>query len=252
MRASLVIVAAFAALLAASPALAAPPILTSVSHVNRHPAANLTLPPGVKAKVAEVATSPATSTDGFFFFENVKAYDVLEDGQTNWVYNLQLEPGVYYVHIAGLDEPCFFAGLCPVREFTQTATLVIEAPPPPPPPPPPPAPRPRYEASVRSIHPDAIRDRSRNWTYRGDAVRLRFRNAAARPNDGRGYRVCYTKNRRLACQNRRILGRTWDYWRVRIMPPWAGFVNGRYRRYVEFTWRVDRRIVARKRIWVYE
>jgi hypothetical protein len=29
-------------------------------------------------------------------------------------------------------------------------------------------------------------------------------------------------------------------------------VNGRYRRYVEFTWRVERRIVARKRIWVYE
>jgi hypothetical protein len=36
------------------------------------------------------------------------------------------------------------------------------------------------------------------------------------------------------------------------MPPWAGFVEGRYRRYVEFTWRIDQRIVARKRIWVYE
>jgi hypothetical protein len=131
-------------------------------------------------------------------------------------------------------------------------TLVIETPPPPPPPPPPPAPRPRYQASVRSIHPGAIRDRSRNWTYRGDTVRVAFRNAAARPSDGRGYRVCYTKNRRLACRNRTILGRSWDAWRLRIVPPWAGFVNGRYRRYVEFTWRIDRRIVARKRIWVYE
>jgi hypothetical protein len=29
-------------------------------------------------------------------------------------------------------------------------------------------------------------------------------------------------------------------------------VNGRYREYVEVTWWIDRRIVARKRIWVYE
>jgi hypothetical protein len=44
-----------------SPALAAPPVLVSASHVDRHPAATWTLPPGVKAQVAEVATSPATS-----------------------------------------------------------------------------------------------------------------------------------------------------------------------------------------------
>jgi hypothetical protein len=113
-------------------------------------------------------------------------------------------------------------------------------------------PQPRYEASVRSIHPGAIRDRSRNWTYRGDTVRVAFRNATARPSNSQLYRVCYTKNRRLACRIRRIRGRSWDAWRLRIMPPWAGFVNGRYRRYVEFTWRVDRRIVARERIWVYE
>jgi hypothetical protein len=233
----------------AFPAVAAPPVLTSVRHVDRHPAATWTLPPGVTSQIAEVATSPATSTDGYFFSENVKVFGLLEEAQTSWVYNSQLDPGVYYVHIAGLDEPCFLAGLCPVREFTQTMTLLIEAPPPPPPPPPP---RPRYQASVRSIHPGAVRDPSRNWTYRGDTVRVAFRNAAARPSDGRGYRVCYTKNRRLACRNRRILGRSWDAWRLRIMPPWAGFVNGRYRRYVEFTWRIDRRVVERKRVWVYE
>jgi hypothetical protein len=247
MRRLLVIIAVLgAASVFASPTGAAPPVLVSTSHVQRHPAATWTLPPGVKAAVAEVATSPATSTDGYFFQENLKAFDVLQDTQTNWVYNSQLDPGVYYLHIAGIDEPCFYAGLCPVREFTQTATLVIEAPPPPPPP------RPRYEASVRSIHPGAIRDGSRNWTYRGDSVRVRFRNAVARPGDGALYRVCYTKNRRLACRNGRIFGRLWDSWQLRIMPPWAGFVNGRYRRYVEFTWRVDRRIVARKRVWIYE
>ena len=46
--------------------------------------------------MAEVATNPATSTDGYYFFENVKAFDVLEDAQTNWVYNFQLDPGTYY------------------------------------------------------------------------------------------------------------------------------------------------------------
>ena len=164
----------------ASPAIAAPPVLTSVSHVDRHPAATWTLPPGVRSRVAEVATSPATSTDGYFFFENVKAFDVLEDAQTNWVYNFQ--------HVAGFDEPCALAGLCPIREFSQIGTLVIAAPPPPPPPPPPPAPpppppvlppppvpRPHYEAGVRSVHPGAIR-LSGNWTYFGDTVRVRFRN----------------------------------------------------------------------------
>jgi hypothetical protein len=123
-----------AALAFASPAFAAPPVLTSVSHVDRHPAATWTLPSGVTSQVAEVATSPATSTDGYFFSENVKAFDVLQETQTNWVYNYQLDPGLYYVHIGGLDEPCFFAGLCPVREFSQTLTLEIPAPPPPPPP----------------------------------------------------------------------------------------------------------------------
>jgi hypothetical protein len=128
-------------------------------------------------------------------------------------------------------------------------------PPPPPSPPPPPEPRPpampRYQASARSTHPGAVRARG-NWTYRGDTVRVAFRNAAARANDRRRYRVCYTKNRVLACRNRRIVGRSWDAWRLRIMPPWAGYVNGRYRRYVEFTWRIDSRIVARKRVWVWE
>jgi hypothetical protein len=153
-----------AAFVFASPAVAAPPVLMSVGLVDRHLQANWSLPPGVKSRVAEVATSPATSTDGYFFFENVKAFDTLEDAQTNWVYNLQLDPGTYYVHVAGYDEPCVLAGLCPFREFSQIMTLTIPAPPPP-------EPRPRYQASVSSIRPGAIRERTRNWTYRGDRPR---------------------------------------------------------------------------------
>jgi hypothetical protein len=243
-RLAVAFILAGAASLLASSAAAAPPALVSVSHVNRHPAASWTLPPGVTSQVAEVATSPATSTDGYFFSENVKAFDVLEPTQTSWVYNFQLDPGTYYVHIGGLDEPCYFAGLCPVREFTQTATLVIEAPPPPPPPPP------RYEASVRSVHPGAIR-LSGNWTYLGDTVRVRFRNATARPADGRGYRVCYTRGRPLACAWRRILGRRWDSWRLRVTQAMVADRAGRVRHYIEFTWRVNQHVVARKRVKVY-
>jgi hypothetical protein len=236
-------VAAASAFVLASPAVAAPPVLISVGHVDRHPSATWTLPPGVNSRVVEVAASPATSTDGYFFAENRKAFDTLQEAQTHWVYNFQLDPGTYYVHISGIDEPCYLAGQCPVREFSQILTLVI---------PRPREPAPRYQAAVRSVHPGAIRDSSRNWTYRGDTVRVAFRNAAARIGARRPYTVCYTRNRRLSCRNRVLRGRATDAWRLRIMPPWAGYVNGRYRRYVEFTWRVSGRVVARKRIWVYE
>jgi hypothetical protein len=111
--------------------------------------------------------------------------------------------------------------------------------------------RPRYEATVRSIRPGAVR-LSGNWTYLGDTVRVRFRNANARPAERQAYRVCYTQSRRLACKNRRIIGRTWDSWRLRITRAMAGYRTGRGRRpHLEFTWRVDRRIVARKRIRIY-
>lgn len=239
-RAVLLALVGGAALAFVSPALAAPPVLTSVSHIDRHPAASWTLPPGVTSQVAEVATSPATSTDGYFFSENVKAFDTLEETQTNWVYNYQLDTGLYYVHIGGLDEPCFFAGLCPVREWSQVMTLEIPKPPPPPP-------RPRYQASVRSIHPNAILLPG-NWTYLGDTVRIRFRNANALPNDAQRYTVCHmTAGSHRACsKSRMIIGRGWDGFRLRItLPRIRGLEHG------DFSWRIDGRVVARKRITIF-
>jgi hypothetical protein len=115
----------------------------------------------------------------------VKAFDTLEDAQTNWVYNSQLDPGLYYVHIGGVDWPCYLNDMCPIREFSQVMTLEIATPPPPPPPPRPP----RYEASVRSVHPNAVVP---GGTYPGDTVKVRFRNANARPVDAQRYTVCNT------------------------------------------------------------
>ena len=148
--------------------------------------------------------------------------------------------------MSGYDEACVFRGECPFREWSNVLELEIPAPPPPPPPPA------RYTADVRSTHPSAIRDGSRNWTYLGDTVRVTFRNATTRPATRQPYRVCYTRNARLACQTRTLTGPSLDVWRLRILPPWAGRVRGRYTRYVEFTWRASGRLVAKRRIWVFE
>lgn len=106
-----------------------------------------------------------------------------------------------------------------------------------PPPPPSPKPKPRYQASVRTTHPRAIPDRRRNWTYRGDTIRVAFRNATALVGETRRYMVCFTRNRSLACRTRTLRGSRWDAWKLQIKRRWAGYVAGRYRRYVEFTWR---------------
>jgi hypothetical protein len=53
------------------------------------------------------------------------------------------------------------------------------------------------------------------------------------------------------CRNRTILGRWWDSWWLRVTLSIAGNRAGRVRRYLEFTWRADRRIVARKRIRIF-
>jgi hypothetical protein len=133
LRLTLLLVVVCGALFA-SPALAQPPTLLTVGHVDRHPTATWTLPAGVVARVVEVATSPSIASDGYFFFENVKAFSTLEDSQTSWTYGFQIDPGTYYVHVAAWDKSCLS---CPIREFSQIMTLVIPASPAPPTPPPP-------------------------------------------------------------------------------------------------------------------
>jgi hypothetical protein len=112
----------------ASNAIAAPPVILTADQVSGHPTATWSLPPGVTAQVAEVAIAPTVGSDGYFFAENRKAFDLLQETQTTWTSTYPLDPGTYYIHIAGLDDPCFFAGMCPVREFSQILTLVIPVP----------------------------------------------------------------------------------------------------------------------------
>lgn len=113
-------------LIAPEIASAAPTLLT-VGHVNRHPTATWSLPSGVESAVVEAATSPAMASDGYFFDENLVAFDVPEPTQTSWVDGSQREPGTYYVHVAGYEPGCLE---CPVREWSNILVLTIPAPPP--------------------------------------------------------------------------------------------------------------------------
>lgn len=107
--------------------MAAPPSLVAVGHTEQHPTASWTLPAGVEAQVIEIATSPTQGTDGSFFTENTVLFDLLEDGQTFYTSSdKRLKTGAtYYVHMSGLDRPCFFASACPVREWSNILTLNI-------------------------------------------------------------------------------------------------------------------------------
>lgn len=107
-------------------ASAAPAVLTSVGLDGLHPTANWTLPPGGQTNIIEVATSPAVGSNGEFFRENV----VLADNptpvtSTSWKSTSALLPGQYYVEVDDTDTPCFYAGLCPIEEFSNILPLTI-------------------------------------------------------------------------------------------------------------------------------
>src|SRR5262245_14112779 len=118
------VIAALAAVMWASPARAAPPTLLSVEHVKRHPKATWTLAPGAQARVIEIATSPEAGSDGYFFTENVKVFDTLEDTQTQWLDSDALDTGTYYVHVASFDPSCGY-NTCPGREWSNVLVLRI-------------------------------------------------------------------------------------------------------------------------------
>lgn len=119
-----VVVVAAASLVWAAPAQAAPPTLLSVGHVKRHPQATWSLAPGAEARVVEVATSPEAGSDGYFFSENVKAFDTLESTQTHWLDSTALDTGTYYVHVATYDPSCGY-DTCPGREWSNILVLRI-------------------------------------------------------------------------------------------------------------------------------
>jgi hypothetical protein len=122
-----VLSAAAAALVAPAGLLAAPPNLVAVGHAKQQATARWMLPPGVESQLIEVATDPALATDGSFVFENVVFFELLEAEQTSYAATgKRLKTGVdYYVHLSGIDWPCFFVFACPVREWSNVLKLRI-------------------------------------------------------------------------------------------------------------------------------
>ena len=121
------LVVTVAALIVPTAALAAPPTLVSVGHVEQRPTARWTLPTGVESQLIEIATDPALSTDGAFIGDNLVLFDLLEATQTDWrSSDHRLKTGVtYYFHMNAIDWPCFFVFACPVREWSNVLTLRI-------------------------------------------------------------------------------------------------------------------------------
>jgi hypothetical protein len=107
---------------------AAAPVITTVAHFNGYPILTWTLPPSLRSAVVEVANSPATGPDGYFVFENLQIFEQLQPDQVTWTSSFGLDPGAYYVHVAGFDPECAFV-TCPGRQWSETAALTVPGPP---------------------------------------------------------------------------------------------------------------------------
>jgi hypothetical protein len=104
-------------------ARAAPPASFSVSQVDRVPSARWSLPPSVQPSTIEIATNPATDSDGYFVAANVVLSEVVAANATSWQSRYFLPPGVYYTHLSGHDSSCF--PTCPYAEWTPISTLSV-------------------------------------------------------------------------------------------------------------------------------
>jgi len=118
-----------AALLAISVALAFPswaraarPTLLTATATSGHIAATWT--PGGEVQVIEAATQPTVGSDGSFFQEFLKVFDVPIDGQTNYLNTARTEPGTYFVHVGQWDDGC----VC--RLYSNILTVTIQNEPP--------------------------------------------------------------------------------------------------------------------------
>ncbi len=131
MRTRALIVAALVILAAPGVARAGAVLSWSVSHQGGHPHITWSIadPGGWAVGFLEIASSPATGSDGYFFLENTVDAEVFYPGQTAGVYlsSFQLAPGTYYAHLA-LDNPDCWS--CDTW-WSPAKTFAVPEPPPP-------------------------------------------------------------------------------------------------------------------------
>lgn len=108
----------------ATPAVAdagVPTVLT-VSQAQHHATVTWALPVGTVTQNVEVSDSPAVGSDGAFFSDHVKSSDAVAPAQTTYVSTAALDPGTYFVHVAGRVAGC---DTCPTQEWSAIAPLAI-------------------------------------------------------------------------------------------------------------------------------
>jgi hypothetical protein len=132
-----IVAATSAALVLAAPALAVPPVITSLTQADRHPSATVSAP---RADTVTIyfATKPDRATDGSFLQENVKTLDILTDDEIasgRWSSADQLDPGTYYVMLNALADfgSCYdfnAGGYDPAcaNGFSDVSTLAVPKP----------------------------------------------------------------------------------------------------------------------------
>ena len=113
---------------------ATPVVITSATALNGQAKITFSIPSDWTPIVISIATKPDVGSDGAFFTENYADGGILTTGDTEFLSSTALQPGTYYVQIAAFQDDFLNIG------WSDTATLVVQAPSPPAPAPPPPAP----------------------------------------------------------------------------------------------------------------
>jgi hypothetical protein len=112
------------AVLLATPAVAGAgvPTILTVGHVQHHPTVTWALPAGTVTQNVEISDSSAVGSDGAFFSDHVKSSDAVTPVQTTYVSTAALDPGTYFVHVAGTVAGC---DTCPTLEWSAITSLTI-------------------------------------------------------------------------------------------------------------------------------
>jgi hypothetical protein len=198
------------------------PTLTSVSvRAPLHPFATFSASSADDAIIV-IATQPDRATDGSFFQENIKQADVLTDSEIQagqWLDEEQLDPGVYYVILGAL---CFHLDdtNC-ANGYSNVLTLKVSFP------------TVRYATRITTV-------------YRGISVYAQIR--ASTLGVDKPYRICYVlRSGAQRCRSETITGFSWgstasDEVRLPVTRAMATTTT--------VTWRVDGRLVGRKKVRV--
>jgi hypothetical protein len=122
--------AAMAVCLVFAPAAAAlAPTLLSVREEQRHPVATFSAP-GADDATIYLSTKPDRATDGRFLEENIADLDFLTADEIQagrWLYESQLDPGLYYAMLRASDDDCAGEPGC-TEGFSNVVTLQIPKP----------------------------------------------------------------------------------------------------------------------------